>query len=56
MLTVELMHQCAIEAVEHMAQANWSNREEAAKDYLNAIFNEQLDADLDTIQKEINES
>lgn len=55
-LTIELMYQSAIEAVEHLSQANWSGREETAKIFLRAIRNGQTNANLDAIQDEINEA
>lgn len=45
----------AIEAVEHVAQANWNGREQAAKRWLRLVFAGKTQKSLDEIQEEINE-
>jgi len=50
-----ILFNAAIEAVEHMAQANWDGREKAARIYLSEVFRGTANAkSLDKIQKEIN--
>lgn len=45
----------AIEAIEHMAQANWSSREQAAKRYLSLVAEGSGNTkSLHEIQKETN--
>lgn len=54
-VTVDRMYEAAVEAVEHVSQANWSEREDAAKRYLFQIASGETNADLDRIQGEVNE-
>ncbi|KKN91168.1 hypothetical protein LCGC14_0220340 [marine sediment metagenome] len=55
-MTVKLMYEAAIEAIEHVGQTNWSGRVEAAKVWLKRILDGKTDKSLDQIQKEINEN
>jgi hypothetical protein len=48
------MLEAAIEAVEHVAQANWDGREEAAKQWLRLVDSGKTDKSLDDIQREVN--
>lgn len=41
-------------AVEHMAQANWSGREQAAKMWLCRVMSGDTSKSLDQIQEEVN--
>lgn len=51
----EALLNAAIEAVEHMSQAGWQERDTAARTWLNKVFNGDTKMTLDEIQKEINE-
>lgn len=48
------MYDAAIEAVEHVAVANWNSREEAAKRWLELVKNGDTSKSLDQVQKEVN--
>ena len=45
----------AFEAVEYVGQANWSGREEAAKEWLQQVFSGDTSTSLDQIQNRINQ-
>ena len=53
-VTVKEMYGAAVEAVEHMSQANWDGREQAAKQWLHKISLGKRDMSLDEIQRECN--
>lgn len=44
----------ALEAVDHVGQANWVSRQEAVREWLVRIFHGKIDKSLDEIQEEIN--
>lgn len=54
-MNVARMYEAAIEAVEHVGQANWNGRESAAKEWLYRVSQGLVDKSLNEIQKRINE-
>lgn len=49
------LYDAAVEAIEHMAQANWSGREKAALSYLHLVAKDNGNTkSLEEIQREIN--
>ncbi len=45
----------ALEAVEHVGQANWTGREAAAREWLHLVFSGDLSESLSQIQDRINQ-
>lgn len=43
----------ALEAVDHVGQANWAGRQEAARTWLSKVFTGKTDKSLDEIQEEV---
>ncbi len=52
---IQMMLDAALEAVEHVGQANWEGRESAAKEWLRRVADGEHNLNLDTVQDEVNE-
>lgn len=50
----EVMYEAGVEAIDHMSQANWQGRDDAAKLWLARILKGDMSKSLDEIQEEIN--
>ncbi len=54
LISVVEMYQAAVEAVDHVGQANWAGRVEAAKRWLDRVCDGKTDKSLDQIQEVVN--